>query len=82
MSVGTDNLSPLSALTPGDRAKIVAVDVPGEMKGRILEMGFTVGATVEVIGFAPLGDPMEVKVRGSRVSLRKAEAASLRVERL
>ena len=82
MSVGTERSEPLSALAQGDRARIIAVEVPGPIRGRVLEMGFTIGTTVEVIGFAPLGDPMEVKVRGARVSLRKAEAASLLVERI
>jgi Fe2+ transport system protein FeoA len=82
MSAGTDNSEPLSGLVAGERARIVAVDITDANRGRVLEMGFTVGATVEVVRFAPLGDPMEVKVRGAHVSLRKAEAAGLRVQRI
>ncbi len=73
---------PLSALQPGQRAKVLAVEVPGSMRGRVMEMGFTVGTVVEVVRFAPLGDPMEFKVRGAHISLRKAEAAGIRVQRI
>ena len=47
-----------------------------------MEMGLTRGVPLEVIRFAPLGDPMELKVRGSHISLRKADAAGIRVQRL
>ena len=72
----------LSALEAGQRGKVVSVELPGSAKGRIMEMGLTVGVTVEVVRFAPLGDPMELKVRGSHLSLRKAEAAGIRVQRI
>lgn len=72
---------PLSALQPGQRGKVLAVEIPGVMRGRVMEMGFTVGALVEVVRLAPLGDPMEFKVRGSHISLRKADAAGIRVQR-
>jgi Fe2+ transport system protein FeoA len=73
---------PLSELLPGQRGKVVSLDLPGFNKGRIMEMGLTAGITVEVIRFAPLGDPMELKVRGGHISLRKADAAGIRVQRL
>jgi ferrous iron transport protein A len=47
-----------------------------------MELGLTVGVTIEVVRFAPLGDPMEIKVRGGHLSLRKAEAAAIRMQRL
>ncbi len=72
----------LSDLQPGQRGKILAVNVSGVNKGRIMEMGFTVGTTIEVVRFAPMGDPMEFKVRGAHVSLRKADAAGVRVQRI
>jgi len=56
--------------------------VPGSMRGRVMEMGFTVGTVIEVVRFAPMGDPMELKVRGAHISLRKAEAAGIRVQRV
>ena len=82
MSETPDSSKPLSELQPGERGTVVSFDLPGSVKGRILEMGVTKGTTVEVIRFAPLGDPMELKVRGSHISLRKADAAGIRVNRL
>lgn len=73
---------PLSELKPGERGTVVTFDLPGSIKGRVLEMGITKGITVEVVRFAPLGDPMEIKVRGAHLSLRKADAAGIRVQRL
>jgi len=40
---------PLSGLQPGQRGKVLAVDVPGSMRGRVMEMGFTVGTVIEVV---------------------------------
>ena len=82
MSETPQATDPLSALQTGQRGKVVSVDLPGSAKSRIMEMGLTVGSTVEVVRFAPLGDPMELKVRGSHLSLRKAEAAGIRVQRI
>jgi len=82
MDADAERAEPLSGLQPGQRGKILAVDIPGANKGRIMEMGFTVGTIIEVVRFAPLGDPMEIKVRGAHVSLRKADAACVRVQRI
>ena len=82
MSAPSDTSVPLSSLQPGQRGKIAGFDLEGSVKGRVMEMGVTKGTTVEVVRFAPLGDPMELKVRGSHISLRKADAAGIRVERL
>jgi len=73
---------PLSGLQPGQRGKVTAIDVPGSMRGRVMEMGFTIGTVIEVVRFAPMGDPMEFKVRGAHISLRKTEAAAIRVQRI
>jgi Fe2+ transport system protein FeoA len=72
----------LSALAVGQRGKVTGFDLAPEQRQRILEMGLTVGATFEVVRFAPLGDPLEIKVRGYHLSLRKREAAGIRIERL
>ena len=81
-AVPRSEAEPLSGLQPGQRGKVLAVDVPGSMRGRVMEMGFTVGTVIEVVRFAPMGDPMELKVRGAHISLRKAEAAGIRVQRV
>jgi ferrous iron transport protein A len=81
MSAGAQNAESLSSLLPGQRGRIVAIDLADSNRGRMMEMGLTVGAAIEVIRFAPLGDPMEIKVRGANISLRKAEAAGVFVQR-
>jgi Fe2+ transport system protein FeoA len=84
MSSGEQQIHPrpLSEFRPGQRGKVVSIDLPGSARGRIMELGVTVGVMLEVVRFAPLGDPMEIKVRGGHLSLRKAEAASIRMEPL
>ena len=74
-------LSRLSDLIAGQTARVVAVDAREEVGQRILEMGLTPGAAVRMIGVAPLGDPLVFEVRGYRLSLRRAEAALVEVER-
>ena len=69
----------LSELSIGQSGKIVALELPPEAKQRLLEMGMTVGARIEIARFAPLGDPVEIKVRGYHLSIRKHEAAGIRV---
>ena len=82
MSEPADASEPLSGLKPGQRGTVVGFDLAGSVRGRVLEMGLTKGITVEVVRFAPLGDPMELKVRGAHLSLRKADAAGILVQRL
>ena len=72
----------LSALTIGQKARVLGFDLPPEQRQRLLEMGLTVGAQFEVIRFAPMGDPIDIKVRGYHLSLRKKEASGVRIERL
>lgn len=74
-------LIPLADLAVGQRATVRDVDARGEAGQRILEMGLTPGAAVRLLGAAPLGDPLVFEVRGYRLSLRKAEAALVSVER-
>jgi Fe2+ transport system protein FeoA len=72
----------LAALAIGTRGRITGFALPPEHRQRLLEMGLTTGAEFEVVRFAPLGDPIEIKVRGYHLSLRKAEAAGVQIERL
>lgn len=69
-----DNLQPLSALAVGTPAVVAEIKLPPAAKARLMEMGLLVGTPVELIRFAPLGDPIEFKVRGYNLSLRKHEA--------
>ena len=72
----------LSALQPGEKARVAGFELPPEHRQRLLEMGLTVGAEFEVVRFAPMGDPIDIKVRGYHLSLRKKEASGVRVTRL
>lgn len=71
----------LTSLEVGQRATVTEIKIPAENRGRILEMGLLVGTTVELVRFAPLGDPVEIKVRGYNLSLRKHEAEQILVTR-
>lgn len=72
----------LANFTIGQRGRIAGFDLPPEQRQRLLEMGMTVGSEFQVVRFAPLGDPMELKVRGYHLSIRKHEAAGIRASRL
>jgi ferrous iron transport protein A len=70
----------LSELAPGDRGKVASVAGDADAARRLMEMGLMRGTTVEVVRRAPLGDPLEVKVRGFMLTLRRAEAEHIEVE--
>lgn len=71
----------LSELPQGGRARVVRIEGTDELSMRLLEMGLTPGVEISFRGTAPLGDPLEFEVRGYRLSLRKAEAARVEVQR-
>ncbi|MDR1789776.1 MAG: ferrous iron transport protein A [Opitutaceae bacterium] len=75
----TANVRPLAGLPVGSRATIASFDLPDDTHQRLLEMGLLPGAECRVERYAPLGDPLEIKVRGFRLSLRASEAAGIRV---
>ena len=64
----------------GDTVKVVKLHGEGSVKRRIMDMGLTKGVDVSVRKVAPLGDPIEVIVRGYELSLRKADAEMIEVE--
>ncbi len=64
----------------GDTATVVKIHGEGAVKRRIMDMGITKGVQVYVRKVAPLGDPVEVTVRGYELSLRKADAEMIEVE--
>lgn len=70
----------LDQLKVGERAKLVSINAHHALKKRLLEMGLTTGSSIEVIGKAPMGDPIEYKIRNYRLSLRKEEAKQVIVK--
>jgi Fe2+ transport system protein FeoA len=72
---------PLTSLPVGGKAVVAEIKLPADQRGRILEMGLLNGTTVELVRFAPMGDPVEIKVRGYNLSLRKHEADLILVRR-
>lgn len=64
----------------GDTVRVVKLHGEGAVKRRIMDMGITKGVEVYVRKVAPLGDPIEVTVRGYELSLRKADAEMIEVE--
>jgi ferrous iron transport protein A len=71
----------LDSLKPGQRARVQSVTGEGSaVYQRLMEMGVFEGAEVEVVRFAPLGDPMELRLHGYHLSVRKSEAACVSVE--
>ncbi len=72
----------LSEMKEGQRGRVVKVSTKGAIRRRIMEMGIITGTEILVKGFAPLGDPMELGVKGYNLSLRKSEASEIFVELL
>ena len=64
----------------GENVKVVKIHGEGALKRRIMDMGVTKGVEVYVRKVAPLGDPIEVTVRGYELSIRKADAEMIEVE--
>ena len=73
-------IKPLSELKPEEKGRIVKVGGRGRIRQRLLDMGIVYGTAVEVQRVAPLGDPMEIRVKGYNLTLRKTEAANIQVE--
>lgn len=67
----------LKDLKPGQEGTVVSIGDKGPVRKRIMDMGVTPGATIKVIKVAPLGDPIEVNIRGYELSLRKSEAGQI-----
>lgn len=70
----------LKELKPGDRAVITKISGVGAVKRRLMDMGVTRGAEVLVRKVAPLGDPIEVNIRGYELTFRKAEAENILIK--
>ncbi|WOO37350.1 FeoA family protein [Anaerocolumna sp. AGMB13020] len=71
----------LRDLKPGETGTVVSIGEKGPLKRRIMDMGITRGVDVKVVKIAPLGDPIEINIRGYELSLRKDEAAQIEVSK-
>lgn len=72
----------LHEMTVGQKARVLSVQGDDGLVQRLLEMGLLDGEELEIIGFAPLGDPLEIRLRDYRLSLRRREAACISVQLL
>ena len=72
-------MTTLADLAVGARGKVARIDEVDEVSCRLMEMGLTPGVEVLVVGVAPLGDPLELELRGYRLSVRKSEAARVEI---
>lgn len=70
----------LRDIRPGETVTVTKLDGEGAIKRRIMDMGITKGVSIFVRKVAPLGDPVEIRVRGYELSLRKGDAGSILVE--
>jgi Fe2+ transport system protein FeoA len=70
----------LAEIPLGRTARIKAVDGPRAFRRRLLEMGLVPGVDVRIVAVAPLGDPMQIEVRGGQWSIRRNEAKQIEVE--
>ena len=70
----------LNDIPCGESAKVARIHAVGALKRRIMDMGITKGVDVFVRKVAPLGDPIEITVRGYELSIRKADAEMIEVE--
>ena len=70
----------LGELKPKDKGIIRKIEKSGSLKRKLLDMGVIPGSSIEIVKLAPLGDPVDVKIRGYHLSLRKEEASQILVE--
>lgn len=72
--------STLNNLRPGEKARIIKVLAKGTVRRRLMDMGLVPGSEIEVIRTAPLGDPIEFRIKGYSLSIRKQEAVNIVVD--
>lgn len=70
----------LNELKPGEHGTVLSIGEKGPVRRRFMDMGVTPGAIIKVIKVAPLGDPIEINIRGYELSLRKSEAKQIEIK--
>lgn len=79
MTRKTSKTTFLTDLAVGSEARVTAVNGEGRVTNRLLEMGVVPGATVSVVKSAPFGDPIQVRVKGYSLAMRRSEAEMIEV---
>ncbi len=74
------NLMKLTDVPIGGKAKVTSVNGGSRIAKRLMEMGVVPGVTLRVVKSAPFGDPLEIRVRGYNLAMRKSEAQTIEVE--
>jgi ferrous iron transport protein A len=77
-----EKISTAADLVSGEKAVIVKVSGKAFLRRRMLDMGIITGSTIEMIRHAPLGDPIDIKIKGYHLSLRKSEARHIEIKRI
>ena len=80
MNLISDILKTLKDVRIGETVRVTKVGGEGALKRRIMDMGITKGVSIKVMKVAPLGDPVEITVRGYELTLRKADCEKIEVE--
>lgn len=70
----------LGELNVGDKCIVKSVGGEGELRIRLLDMGIIPDTEIEIVKFAPMGDPVQIRLRGYELTLRKADTADIEVE--
>ncbi len=70
----------LNDLKPGQKGVVVSIDTMGALKRRLVDMGITPGVVIMIRKVAPLGDPIEINLRGYELTIRKSEAQSIKIK--
>lgn len=70
----------LAEMHIGQKARVIRIGGSGQIRHRLIDLGFHNGETVEMIRTAPLRDPIEIAINGGRISIRRSEAALVNVE--
>lgn len=77
---GAEGPQTLNQLKPGEYARVLRVEGEGPLRRRLMDMGLVRGVEVELVKAAPLGDPLDFRLRGYHLALRRSEAARVRIE--
>lgn len=70
----------LKDLKPGEEGTVIQIDTKGALKRRLVDMGITPGVKIMVRKVAPLGDPIEINLRGYELTIRKTEAFNIKIK--